>query len=270
MRLIIGEEASLKKNRTLLTSLLWILISISLAGAQIPEEEMPPTISINAGVGLEYFSRTISWDESSSSKLSSCYLTFNAEFGIMKGFLLNAIFGFSSSDFEGLRFRELPFSLEYGEETKSTGGLLFGGEIKKEIGRSEELKLDGLGQLFYCFGAKKEWEIPDLAVPGSAQGRPTWIKASVGPVFTYTRFDSFMPYLHLSLNKIWGTFSIDQTIGDLEGDESQRITSKGFFCLSPGLIYKFNKDLSLKGEVSFIPLKNETNAGFVLRALYSF
>lgn len=212
----------------------------------------------------------MSWDESSSSKLRSCYLTFSTEFEIMKGFLLNAIFGFSSSDFEGLRFRELPFSLEYGEETKSTAGLLFGVEMRKALARSQELRLDGLGQFFYCFGAKKEWEIPDLAVPGSAEGRPTWIKASIGPVFTYTKAGSFMPYLYLSFNRIWGTFRIDQKVGDLEGHEKQKIAAKGSFGIAPGFIYKFNQDLSLKGEVSFVPLKNDTNTGFVLRALYSF
>lgn len=261
----------MRKKGILFLVVLLSLTSARFSSAQQPKEGLFQALSIKIGAGIEYFSRKITWDdEKYSSKLKSGFFTFNSEFEIMNGFFLNAVFGYSLSNYDLLEFRELPISLDLGEDSKSIGGYLLGVEIKKSLIYSEKIKVDGLGQLFFYLGSKQEWEIPDLAVPGSAEGKPTWGRASIGPVFTYTGFDSFSPYLYLNFNRLWGAFKMDETVRDLEGTENKEISGESSFCTSLGVIYKLTATMSLKGEASFMPYKNGVDLGFMIKTIYSF
>lgn len=265
----------MKKIYILFLAILSTLVFTPFSSAQPEEEGLFQAVTIKLGVGFEYFSRTLSWDEEkydTEPKLKSYFFTFNTEFELKKGFSLSAIFGYSFSDYY-LIFRELDFSIEL--ESGGIGGYLFGGEIKKSIIYTEKLEIDGLGQFYYYLGTRKEWEIPGLAVEGTVDGKSRWMRASIGPVFTYTEFDSFHPYLSLSFNKLWGSFKMDQTVQDLERSERKKTSGKGSFCTSLGVIYKLTDAFSLKAEANFFPYKNleenlGVNLGFMFKAMYSF
>jgi hypothetical protein len=250
-------------------SLILILSCFSSAAAQ--ERNLFNAVSISPGIGFEYISRTISWDdEQYTSKLKSNYFTFDTEIELQGGLFVRPVFGFTTANYESLAFRQLPVSVELGEEIGFIGGYLIGAGIKKSIIQSEDLRIDLLGQFFYGIGSKKEWEIPGLPVEGSIEGRPNWTKVTVGPVFTYTGFDIFFPYLYLNFNKFWGRFRMDETIQDLEGTEIKKIKGKSSFSVSLGVTFKLTESFSLKSEARFLPRKDGVDSGIMIKAMYSF
>jgi hypothetical protein len=254
---------------TFCVSLMLILSFFSSAAAQ--ERNLFNAVSISPGIGFEYISRTINWDDDQyTSKLKSNYFTFDTEIELRSGLFVRAVFGLTTSNYESLVFRQLPLSVELGREIGNIGGYLFGADIKKSIIHSEDLRVDLLGQFFYGIGSKKEWEIPDLSVEGTVEGRPNWMSLALGPVFTYTGFDTFFPYLYLNFNKFWGRFRMDETIQDLERSEIKKIKGESSFCISLGLTYKVTESLSLKSEAKFLPYKDGIDSGIVIKAMYSF
>lgn len=254
---------------TFCVSLMLILSCFSSAAAQ--ERNLFNAVSISPGIGFEYISRTINWDDDQyTSKLKSNYFTFDTEIELRSGLFVRAVFGLTTSNYESLVFRQLPLSIDLGEEIGYIGGYLFGADIKKSIIHSEDLRIDLLGQFFYGIGSKKEWEIPDLSVEGSIEGRPNWTKLTAGPVFTYTGFDTLFPYLYLNFNKFWGRFRMDETIQDLEGSEIKKIKGESSFCVSLGLTFKVNESFSLKSEARFLPYKDGIDSGIMIKAMYSF
>jgi hypothetical protein len=254
---------------TFFLSLILTLICLSSAAAQ--ERSLFNAVSISPGIGFEYISRTINWDDDQyRSKLKSNYFTLDTEFEFQGGLFVRAVFGYTTSNYESLVFRQLPVSIELGEEIGYIGGYLLGVDVKKSIIHSEELRIDLLGQFFYGIGSKKEWEIPGLAVEGSVEGRPNWIKATVGPVFTYTGFDTLFPYLYLNFNKFWGRFKMDQTIQDLERSEIKKIKGESSFCVSLGLTYKITQSFSFKSEARFLPYKDGIDSAIMIKVMYSF
>lgn len=250
-------------------AIIMLLAFPCLSSAQGEKEALIQSKSIQLGFGLEYFSNTISWDEDKySSKIKSLFLTLNTEFEFQEGLHVNASFGYSFSNYKGVQFRELPFSLEIGKNTIE--GYLLGGEIRKSLAYSEELEIDGLGQLFLYLGSKEVWRIQELAVPGSAQGKPSWVRVTIGPIFTYKGFESLTPYLYLCFHKLWGTFTMDETVQELAGYEEQKFSSKSSFCTSLGGIYKITEVLSINAEASFMPYRGGVDLGLLIKALLSF
>lgn len=248
--------------------LIFSLSCFSLAQAE--EEGMLHAQKIKTTLGLEYFSRKICWDVTHSSNLKSLFLTLNLEIEFLKGLSSNTIFGYSFSNYKDLAFRELPFSLVVGEESGGVGGFIIGEEIKKGIIASEKLKIDGLVQILGFLGLNKDWKIPDLAVTGTAEGRANWWRVSLGPVFTYKGLTSFFPYLYLNLNTLWGTFKMEEAIGELQATEKQKIYSKSFLCIAVGFNYELTPAFILKGEVSLLPYNGGSDLGLMFKAMYSF
>lgn len=261
----------MKKICLVFLAILLTLAFTSFSSAQEQEKGMFQALSIKPSVGFEYFSRTISWDENDkTSKLKSYLFTLSTEFEFQKGLFLSAIFGYSFSNYEGLEFKKLPISLKIGEDAESYAGFLIGGEIKKSLIYSKDMNIDGLAQFFYYFGTKDKREIPGLAVEGTAEGDPNWKRFSIGPVFTYTGFDRFSPYLYLNFNKLWGKFKMDQKVQDLTETENKKISGKSSFCTSLGLIYELTDAFGFKAEASFIPHKDGVDLGFIVKAMYTF
>jgi hypothetical protein len=254
--------------------ILAVLLSLTFArfsSAQDQEEGMLRAVSITPGIGFEFFSRTITWDDDQyTSKLKSSFFTFNTEFEFGKGFFVNAILGYAmpGSSYDELTFRELPISVEL--DVGTIKGYLLGVGIRKSLVYTKDLQVDVLGQFFYYMGSKKEWEIPDLAVEGIVEGDPSWKRASIGPVFTYYGFDYFHPYLHLNFNKLWGKFKMVQTIQDLSGTEEKEISGASSFSTALGSIFNLTDVFSIKAEVSFIPHGDRVDFGFEVRMMYSF
>jgi len=259
----------MKKTDVLFLSVLLILILTCSSSALAQEQKLFNAVSINPGIGFEYFSRTISWDDDQyTSKLKSRFLTFDTEVELQGDLFVRAVLGFASSNYDSLAFRDLPVSVEL--DVGYIRAYIMGADVKKSLIHSEDLRIDAFGQFFYCFATKKEWEIPGLAVEGNVEGRSSWKRASVGPVFTYTGFDVLYPYLYLSFNKLWGTFKMDQTIQDLTGREEKKISGESSFCISLGFTFKLTESLSLKSEASFMPYKDGMDSGIMIRAMYSF
>jgi hypothetical protein len=260
----------MKKFCVIILAILSIPIFSRFSSAQEQEQGMLRTISITAGIGYEFFSRTITWDDEYSSQLKSSFLTFNTEFEFGKGFVFGAILGYAipGTSYKELTFRKLPISVEL--EVGSLKGYIVGTEIRKRFMYARDLQVDVLGQFFYYMGEKKEWEIPDLAVEGTVEGDPSWMRVSIGPVFTYAGFESFCPYFYLNFNKLWGKFKMVQTIQDLTGIEDKKISGAGSFAASLGSIFKITKLFSLKTEGSFIPHGDRVDFGLTVRAMYSF
>ncbi len=246
-----------------------MLFLVFFSSARAQEQKLLNAVSISPGVGFEYFSRTINWDEeTSTSKLKSHFFTIDTEIEFPSELFFRAVLGFSSSNYDSLIFRELPLSIEL--DVGSINGYILGADVKKGLIQSEALRIDVFGQFFYGLGKKTEWEIPGLAVEGSVEGKPTWMRVSVGPVFTYTGFDSFYPYLYLSYNTLWGKFNLDQVIQDLTGNEEKKIKGESSICVSPGFTFKLSDSLSLKSEANIMPYKDGIDFGVSIKAMYSF
>ncbi len=261
----------MKKFYLIFLAILLCLIFTRFSSAQDHEEGMFRAASITPGIGFEFFSRTITWDDGRyTSKLKSSFFTFSTEFEFGKGFFINAILGFAmpGSSYNELTFRELPISVEL--DVGTIKGYLVGTEIKKSLIYAKDLQVDVLGQFFYYMGTKKEWEIPDLAVEGTVEGDPSWMRVSIGPVFTYRGFDSFYPYLYLNFNKLWGKFKMVQTIQDLTGSEDKKISGASSFGVSLGSIFNLTEVFGIKAEGSFIPHGDRVDFGFTVRVMYSF
>ncbi len=266
----------MKKFHLIFLAILLCLIFTRFSSAQDQEGGMFRAVSITPGIGFEFFSRTITWDDALdvqyTSKLKSSFFTFNTEFEFRKGFFINAILGYamSGSTYDELIFRELPFSIEL--DVGAIKGYLLGGEIRKSLIYAKDLQVDVLGQFFYYMGAKKEWEMPNLPfeVEGTVEGDPSWTRASIGPVFTYRGFDAFYPYLYLNFNKLWGKFKMVQTIQDLTGSEDIKISGASSFSATLGSIFNLTEVFAIKTEGNFIPHEDRVDFGFTVRMMYSF
>lgn len=251
-----------------LVGILAVLIISTFSFAQLEEEGRYSERSLKPYLGFEYFSRTIEWDgEESTSKLKSYFFTFGAEYQLQEGFSVGAFLGYGFSDYESLAFRELPFSLEL--EVGGMGGFILGAEVTKSFFYLQSFEIGAMGQFVYHFGGKEEWDIPGLNVEGTAEGKPYWMRAQIGPMIVY-KADSLHPYLFLSFNKLWGTFAMDQTIADLEGKEEKKISAKNLINISLGVLYEITEALSFKGEANIMPFQDGVDVGLMIRAIYAF
>lgn len=268
MKRIRVQEISMKKILIHVFSVFMILSLVSFSFGQDQERKLFNAVSISPGIGFEYFKRTINWDDDQyTSEIKSRLFTFGTEVELQRGVFVRAFLGFSSTEYESMVFRELPVSVQL--NVGYINGYVLGADVKKSIVQSEDLKVDAFGQFFFCSGGKKEWEIPGLPVEGTVEGRPTWMRATIGPVFTYTGFDVLYPYLYLNFNKFWGKFNMDQTIQDLTGREEKKILGEGSFGISLGFTFKLTESLSLRSEATFIPYKDGTDSGIMVKAMYT-
>lgn len=226
-------------------------------------------IKIKPGIHFEYFKRKMTWDEKKyTSDLKSYLFALNVEFEIMEDFSLYAIAGYSLSNFDSLVFRQLPFSVEL--DVGNIDGYVMGVEARKGLLYSRNFEVGAYGQFIYYAGKEKEWELSGLVVPGTVTGKPTWMRASVGPLITYTGFDSFSPYLCLCYNNLWGKFKMTQNIQTLDGNEEKDLKSKGIVDVTLGSIIDLTDRFFIKGEIHVSPHGDGTDLGFVLVAAFSF
>ena len=126
-----------------------------------------------------------------------------------------------------------------------------------------------MGQFVYYFGAEEEWEIPGLNVKGTAKGKPNWQRSIIGLNLKYTEFDYFNPYLFLSYKRLQGTYTMKQTIQELTGSEEKKITGKGKFSTSVGIVYDLFRTINIKAEVIVMPFTGGVDLGFMIGAFYS-
>ena len=273
----------MKTGRLVLVPLL-SLVFLTLGFAQSEEEGMIQNLTIKSGISFEYFTRGVDvfskntegeWEEEDDdSRLKSAFLTLSIEFGLQGGFTFTPILGYCVSDYDPvsdykpLVFRKLPFSIEL--NVGQIKGYLVGAELKKTLFSVRDFEVEASGQIMYYAGIKQQWSVSGLNVEGTVEGKPYWLRGTIGPYVVYKGLDYVSPYLGISYTRLWGKFNLEQTILDLTGEEEKKIIGKGDLVLSPGVIYKLTGALSAKGEASIIPRKNGVDTGIMVRILYSF
>ena len=225
-----------------------------------------------AGLSFGYLSRTLDLNEEAQDvipKMTSLLASLDIEYELQPGFSLAAHVGYSSSTFDGLIFRRLPYSLEIDSDSGSMGGILLGAEVEKSVLGGAAFGVDLRGQFFASLGLNKEWKIPGLAVDGSAKGKPIWMKASVGPVFTYRGWEGVTPFLYPRFDYLWGNFELGQTIQDLKGSEKKDIKGKSLFGLGLGADFKFSSSLRLRAEAGLHPRPSGLDYSFMVQTLFA-
>jgi hypothetical protein len=226
------------------------------------------SLSFKPGLRFDYISRTLSGDDGqSTSQLTSYFGAIVIGLQSRAGFWLAGLVGYSSSTFDGLSFRDLPLSVEY--EGGGTKGLIVGGEINAGLLSAGSLAVDAFGQFLACLGTRAESSLPGLAVPGTVEGKPTWMHASIGPVFSYRGRGGFYPYLYPSFDYLWGTYEMNETIETLTGTENKKIKSKSLFGVAVGAALDVSPSLSLKGEAGLYPYQGGTDYSVTVKALFS-
>jgi hypothetical protein len=245
------------------------LLILSLPQFTFPQFQDESKTRIKPGIHFEYFARKITWDDKEhESDIKSTIIALNTEFEMDWGFSFSALIGYAFSNFDSLVFRQLPFSVEL--DVGSTGGLILGAELRKSLFDYNNFEMGVFGQIVYDLGIKKDWEISGLSVQGTVTGKPSWTRVSIGPIFKYTALESIYPYFGLCYNKFWGTYKMEQTIQQLEGEEKKKIKGKGIIEGKLGSIFELGNRLTFKGEVHIIPYNGGINLGFVASAAFSF
>ena len=262
-------EVLMKKISVYFLGILFIMSFPCFAFSQTQGVSFSDGLRIKPGIHFEYFNRKMTWDEKKySSELKSYLFALNAEFQIEDGFSLHTIVGYSLSSFDTLVFRQLPFSVEL--EVGNIDGYVFGAELRKSLIYSGNFEVGAYGQFIYYLGKEKEWDLPGLNVPGTVTGKPTWMRASLGPIITYTGFDNITPYLCLCYNNLWGKFKMTQNVQNLQGTEEKDLRSKSLIDVSLGSFFDLTDRFFLKSEVHISPHGDGMDLGFVLVAAFSF
>jgi len=259
------------KIKPFCVGLLILMFSSGLIFSQDAEQSLLSDLKINSGIRLDYFSRTVRAEgEDINDRIKCFFITLNTEFEIDDGFSITAILGYSISNFNSMKFRHIPVSLEL--DVGSIGGLIGGLDLNKNILRLRNFEMDISGRIYYSMGLKQTWDIPGLSVEGTAEGKPSLLIVQTGSIFTYTGFAYFIPYVNFSYNKLWGKFKMDETIQDLTGSEEKSLKGRSDLSLSIGCIYEISRNLTATAEGILMPHSDFKNSdfGLMLRLIYAF
>jgi hypothetical protein len=251
--------------------LIALLAFAPLAAGQTTARPGGPGFSF--GLNLGYLSRALGLDGEEPAitpHMTSLLASLVLEYRPQPGFTLAAQVGYSSSQFKDLAFRRLPFSLEIDADSGSMGGILLGAEVEKSLVGGSSFGVDIRGQFLASLGLNKEWPLPGLAVEGTAKGKPTWMKASVGPVLTYRGWKGVTPYLYPCFDYLWGTFKFEETIQDLSGSETKDIKSKSRLGLGLGADFEASPSLRFRAEGGIYPRSGGTDFSISVQTLLAF
>lgn len=229
---------------------------------------------LRPSLAVEYFSRTIAWDEGTSiSTLSASSAVLRGEVEFQKEGHLGLFLGYGFSNFNGLVFRQLPFSLDY--QAGNIGSLIWGGDFEARFMSLGDFEIGIGAQFTMSLGRTKDFELPALNATGGLAGKGTWTRVLAGPVLRYTGYENFAPFLSVSYNGIWGTFTMNETIGDLGGSEEKKITARGPIGIVIGTIFEPSDVFRVKAEITAVPFKKltgglDTDYGASVKAVVSF
>ncbi len=262
-------EVLMKKFSVYFLGILFFLSFPLSVLVQAQDVSFSDGLKIQPGIHFEYFNRKMTWDDKQySSDLKTYLFALNTEIEIEDGFSIHGIIGYSLSNFDLLIFRQLPFSVEL--DVGNIDGFIIGAELRKSLLYNNNFEVGAYGQFIYFMGKEKEWDLPGLNVPGTVTGKPTWMRASIGPRITYTGFDYFSPYLTICYNNLWGKFKMTQEVQDLKGTEEKDLRSKSLIDISAGSIFYLTDRFFFRGEIHVSPYSGGTDLGLVLVAAFSF
>jgi hypothetical protein len=197
-----------------------VLAAVLLAAP--PARGASERVVLATGLVADYFTRTVTWEgDENPSKMSGPVLSVRQDFRFRDGLSVSLSAGLSLSDFDGLVFRGLPISLEYG--SGSMRGVAVGAEVRARLAKSGDFEIKGVGRVVSSFGLGRTWPLEGFAVPGETTGRVNWTEASVGPEVSYLFFGKFVPSLEVFVRGLWADFKMDQTLEELTGSETKRV-----------------------------------------------
>ncbi|MGB2906803.1 MAG: hypothetical protein WBB73_06870 [Candidatus Aminicenantaceae bacterium] len=226
-------------------------------------------LRIKTTVGFEYFNRAIAWDASEeTTKLKSSIFTFRPALEFNQRFSLAGIIGYSLSNPGTVVCRELPLSLELVEG--NTGGMLLGGELAAMLVETGDIEIGLRGEYVYYNGKQESFEIPGLALNGTANTQPKWQRIYGGLQFTYIRYAYVYPYLRFAYDYLWGRLVVEEQIQDLTGSQEKTFKSRGRFNAVAGLDYEPADGWTLKAELSIIPNSSSVDWGVRAGLSYAF
>jgi hypothetical protein len=240
----------------------------------LPAQETERAARLQPGFGIEYMSRTLVWDEKTySSPLNTGMALFRFGLELKKGPAFGLLAGYGLNSWNGLVFRQLPFSLDY--QAGSIGSIFLGVDIEQRVLTTGDWEIALTARFLASIGSSKNWTLSDLFQPLQLDGRADWLQVQVGPSLTYRGFEAFSPFLSVSYDRLWGTFTLNENVQTLTGTEAKKIAGRGFINISAGLFYDPTPFFRLKATGSMIPYgKLGGGLGFdlgaSLRAVFSF
>jgi hypothetical protein len=263
------EERMPNVRRLVLLPALWLALSLP-AASPLAAAEAGDGLSMKAGLGFEYFNRTVGWDENAfASSVRGYVYSLQGEVELRRGLAACFQAGYALSDFGGLVFRELPFSVEY--QAGGTGGLFVGGGFKARASASKTFDVELTASLDVFFGFGSDWALEGLAVEGSLEGRPSWTRVAVGPVLWYKGLAYFVyPYVHVQYTALWGSFRMTETVASLEGTETKSVSGRGPVAVSVGVLSEVSDVIGLRAEATVVPRKSGLDVGASGRLVFSF
>jgi hypothetical protein len=225
--------------------------------------------AFKSGLGLDYLSRAITWDEGAgSSGFSAVLVTARQVVGFGSGLDLALSAGIALSDFDGLEFGRLPISLDY--ESGFATGLALGAEARATVLRSRTIEIQAVGRIVSSIGFSKTWPLEGFAVEGTAEGKPTWAQASVGPRLVLKSLGKFVPSVSVSADWLWGRFAMTETLGDLSGSQDQSVEGKSVIDIALGAEYEMSPRFTVEGRLGILPYSGGADAVVSFGVLYVF
>ncbi len=255
--------------------LVWLAALAFVPAGLRAQNDVPAGLHLKPGFHFEYLSRTLTWDNDAyQSTLIMPTAYFSLDIEIVRGFTFGILGGYTFSNFNGLVFRQLPFSLDY--EAGAINGFVLGAQMQKSLFSSGFWEITADAQFLASLGTTKVFTIDQLNTSGQFDAKGTWMHLQVGPTVIYRGFELFSPFIGAAFDKLWGTFTVNETIGSLTGSEAKSVAGKGALAVTLGMMYEPSPNLSLKLSGNFIPYNKGTGQGLgidlggTVRAVFSF
>jgi hypothetical protein len=237
-------------------------------------QETERSFRLQPGFGLEVMSRTLVWDNDTlTSPLSIAQALFRFGVEFSKGPSIGILAGYGLNGYDGLVFRQLPFSVDY--EAGSIGSIILGLDLEQRLFTTGDWEIGLTGRFLASIGSSKNWTLTDLLQPLQLDGRADWMQIQAGPSLTYRGFESFSPFLSVFYDHLWGTFTLNENVQTLTGSEAKTIAGKGIIGASAGVWYDPSPFFRLKAMATVIPYGKlegglAMDFGASLRAVFSF
>jgi len=258
------------ESRRLPASGIILFLAAAAAAAAQPRTE-PPSSGLRLGLRVDYFSQRVGWDNpggESTSDLNSVLVAAALQFRLSRDSSASILAGYGSSDFGGLMFRALPFSIDY--QAGGVGGLTLGGEFDIALATSSRIRVSAQGEVMAFLGSTRKWDIPGLAVAGSLEGKPSWVRARVGPVLAFGRASRLRPYLFPFFHYIWGSFEMSESIESLSGKETKDLRGKSLFGVAGGLDIPLSPHAKIRAEAGVYPSGDGASYSATVATMFSF
>jgi len=242
--------------------------------AAAPAQEAERSFRIQAGVGADVFSRSVVWDDKTGSSILNAALgTIRIGLELPGGASFALLAGYGRNNWNGLVFRELPFSIDY--EAGALGAILLGTDMEVPLFKPGKWEIGASGRFLFSFGLGGEWTLTDLQQIGTFNGRADALMIQAGPTIAYRGFETFTPFAAVFYNGLWAAFTMEENVNPLVGSEEKKIRGQGTVGASVGMTIEPSPAFRLRAEGFLIPCQQlegglKFNVGASLRTIFLF